>query len=299
MARHYSRPEVREEVASYARDRWVAVHCELQDQRGRRLLVRYRRGRPLKLSSTRDVEALLAELAKLRPRTFYASSNLYLNLSSETDVASLSNVYACTPCWDVDNELQGWRDTLRLCEELVALLEKEGVAESVSVFWSGRGAHIRIHHEAFSPEVRSRIHPLDAAYAVVEYVARKLASTWPTQPTSKGPRVENKMDPQRVFTCPLSLHRELDAVCVCVPLNKLRDFDPSWTRPKAYRHSSEWRRFVKGEADELALRAHEVVGGYPFRPRRRRRRYERLDEAIAKALAKQGLDDFKSLGPLT
>jgi hypothetical protein len=285
-AQHYSRPEVEEEVASYAKDRWVAIHCELMHERGRRLLVRYGRGRPLKVEAPSDVGALLASLRRLRPRTFYASSNLYLKLESELDVHHPANVYACTPCWDVDNELQGWRDTLRLCEELVSLLEKEGVSKSVSIFWSGRGAHVRVHHLALSPELRSRIHPFDASYAVVEYVARKLSAIHVGQPTSRGPRVENRMDPQRVFTCPLSLHRELDAVCVCVPLNKLWGFDPSWTSPSAYRHSGEWRRFEEGEADELALKAHEVVGGYPLRPRRaRRRRFARLDEAIAKALA--------------
>ena len=97
------------------------------------------------------------------------------------------------------------------------------------------------------------------------------------------------MDPQRVFTCPLSLHRDLDAVCVCIPLNELRSFHPSWTNPSSYRHSSEWRRYEEGEVDELAARAHEVVGGYPFKARRRRRRYERLDEAIAKALARHSI----------
>jgi len=283
ILQHYSKPEVREEIASYSRDRWVAVHCELQSQKGRKVLIRYRHRRPLKVQSPADVEALLRQLARLRPRTFYASSNLYKRLDSEVDAASLSNVYACTPCWDIDNELSGWRDTLRVCEELISLLDKEGVAKSVSVFWSGRGAHVRIHHLALSPEVRSRIHPLDAAYAIVEYIARRL-SIASGSPASRSLRVENRIDPQRVFTCPLSLHRGLEAVCVCIPINKVRGFDLSWTHPMSYKHSGEWRRYEEGEADELALRAHEVIGGYPITYKKRRRRFERLDEAIAKAL---------------
>lgn len=281
VARHYSRPEVKEELASYSKDRWVALHCEQRDEEGRRLFIRYDAGRPLRIDGASDVEKLLARFAKFRPRTFYASSNLYSQLGR---APSIADVYACTPCWDVDNELQGWRDTLRVCEELVSILDKEGVSKSVSVFWSGQGAHVRVHHLALSPEARARIHPLSAAYAMVEYVMRKLSPAHSTA-LRGGPRVENKMDVQRVFTCPLSLHRGLDVVCVCIPLNKLQDFDLSWVEPGRYRHSREWDRYEEGEADELAARAYEAVGGYPLRARRRRR-YERVDEAIVRMLAK-------------
>ena len=40
---HYGRLEVRGEIAEYCRDRWVAVHCERLDDRGVRVMVRYRR----------------------------------------------------------------------------------------------------------------------------------------------------------------------------------------------------------------------------------------------------------------
>lgn len=288
ILQHYLKPEVEEEITSYSRDRWIAIHCGLQDESGRKVLVRYRLGRPLKVQSPTDIEALLRQFIKLRPRSFYASSNLYRKLDSAVDVASLGNIYACTPCWDIDNELSGWRDTLKLCEELISLLEKEGVVKSVSLFWSGRGAHVRIHHLALSPELRARIHPLDAAYAMVEYVASKLPSPHLRSLASRGPRVENKIDPQRVFTCPLSLHRDLDVVCVCIPINKIWEFNPSWTQPINYRHSGEWRKYEEGEADELALRAHEVIGGYPAtRRKRKRRRFDKVDEAIAKALLRR------------
>lgn len=284
VARHYSKPEVREEVASYSRDRWVALHCEHRDREGRRLFIRYDRGRALRIQAPDDVERLLARFGGCRPRAFYASSNLYVELAKSVGAPSLSSAYACTPCWDVDNELQGWRDTVAVCEEVVSLLDKEGVSKSVSVFWSGRGAHVRLHHLALSAEVRRCISPFDAAYAVVEYIIRKLSRASSAAFGARGPRVENKMDPQRVFTCPLSLHRDLDVVCICIPLNKLWDFDLSWIELDKYRHSREWNKYEEGEADDLVIKAYEVVGGYPHRVRRRK--YERVDEAIIKALSK-------------
>ncbi|MEM4700156.1 MAG: hypothetical protein QXT74_04305 [Candidatus Nezhaarchaeales archaeon] len=282
-AKHYSKPEVREEVARYSKNRWVALHCERRDREGRGIFIRYDGGRPLRIQDPDDVERVLVRFKKYGPRAFYASSNLYVGLAESAGVPSLSNAYACTPCWDVDNELQGWRDTIRVCEGLISLLDKEGVSKSVSVFWSGRGAHVRLHHLALSAEVRRRIPPLDAAYAIVEYVIRKLDYAGGAL-RAHGPRVENRMDPQRVFTCPLSLHRDLDVVCICIPLNKLRDFDVSWIEPGGYRHSGEWSRYEEGEADCLALKAYEAIGGYPRKVRRRK--YERVDEAIARALSK-------------
>ncbi|RLF15436.1 MAG: hypothetical protein DRJ97_03940 [Thermoprotei archaeon] len=291
IKRHYLREEVREEIADYARDRWVGLHCQARDEKGRMLLVRYTEGRrPLTIREKGDVLKALQKYSRLRPRTFYASSNLYWKMEREGDVASLANVKACTPCWDIDNTFDSWRSTITACQEIVSALDKMGVAKSVSVYWSGEGAHVRIHHEAFSPELRSKIHPLDLAFAVVEFIARKVEpKIIEEQVKSEGKlKVENKMDPQRLFTCPLSLHRELDVVCVCIPLNKLSSFDPEWVRPDVYRHSRDWRRFEVGEADELAQRAYEAVGGYPraVGGRCRRRKYRRVDEAIKSSLSK-------------
>ncbi len=288
---YYMKPEVAKEIVDYAKNRWVSVHCSQKDSKGRYLLVRYDRNkRPLTLNAPEDVVGLVKRLAKLRPRALYASSNLYRRLSSEYDVASMNNVYACTPCWDIDNDLEGWKDTVKVCQELVSLLDKEGVCKSVSVFWSGRGAHVRIHHEAFSRELRRKMNPLDIAFATVEYVLRKIEPHIVEKySTGRGGRlkIENKMDPQRVFTCPLSLHRELDLVCICIPVNKLDQFTPGWAEPSSFKHSDEWKRYEEGEADELALKAHDIIGGYPIRTSRKRtRKYAKLDEAITRSLRK-------------
>ncbi len=142
--------------------------------------------------------------------------------------------------------------------------------------WSGRGAHIHIHPNAFSPELYSRIDPLDVAYSVTEYVLRKVT-------VIEGVKVENKIDLGRVFTTPLSIHRELDRVAVCIDLDKLEEFDLSWTEIDNFRHSSSWRRYEVGEADELADKAFTEVGPYIYKARRKR---------VHKPLDKQIIDTF-------
>ncbi|MDK2464912.1 MAG: hypothetical protein QI223_09110, partial [Candidatus Korarchaeota archaeon] len=70
------------------------------------------------------------------------------------------------------------------------------------------------------------------------------------------------MDMKRVFTVPLSLHRELDVVAVCFKPDEIYDFDLDWLRPDGFRHNPDWREHEAGEADELARRALGEVGGY-------------------------------------
>jgi hypothetical protein len=62
---------------------------------------------------------------------------------------------------------------LPLQGEILSILESEGVKKSVYVKWSGNGCHIHIHEEAISEAIISKAHPLDFAYAIVEYVNAK------------------------------------------------------------------------------------------------------------------------------
>jgi len=290
---HYRRSYVAEEIARFARKRWVAVHCELRDELGRPLLVRYERSdgrgekKPLSIDDAGDVLRVLEALEHLRPRTFYASAALFTRLEHQEDVADMRNIIAFTPTWDIDNEPGAWRATLEVAKAILAFLERSGVARSAFVKWSGRGAHIHLHHGALSPELLVKHGPLDVAYAIVEYVRLKTGpevADIMARYSAGSLRVENKMDPQRVFTCPLSLHRELDAVAVCLAPDWLDDFTPEWTRPGSFRHWRGWDRYESGEADELALRALELVGGYPRPYRRRRRKTKRVEDMIMRFL---------------
>jgi len=293
---HYSREEVKEEIACFSRGRWVAIHCQIKDEKGRPYLLRYQRfGRkkfPLKIEKPEDVSSLINRFRKLQPRTFYASANVYKELATLEHVRSLNNISLCLPTWDIDNELVKWKATVEAAREILYFLKEEGVSESVFLKWSGNGLHIHIHHKAFSQELLRKLHPLDVAYAIVEYVNTKLGSRYvevARKYKAKSLRVENKMDIQRVFTCPLSLHRYLDVVAVCMSPKALDEFSPSWLSLDGYKHWREWDSYVRGEADQLARKAYESVGGYPVRRIQavRKRKTKSTAELISKWLRKR------------
>jgi len=273
---HYGRLEVRGEIAEYCRGRWVAVHCERLDDRGVRVMVRYGRGsrEPLTICSEADVLRILEEFRGLRPRSFYATIHSYSKLTSYGDTLDRGNIISSMPTWDIDSKDGDWRKVVEKAEEIVETLERFGVAESVFFKWSGRGAHIHIHGEAFSPEIRKKIDPIDISYSITQYVINRLSP-------SSDVVVENKIDLQRVFTAPLSLHRVLDRVAVCLKPEKIGEFDISWTDPKSFKHDpSSWRRYVVGEGDELAERAFRAIGPYIVGRIRRRRKHKPLDKQI-------------------
>ncbi|MEM2885340.1 MAG: hypothetical protein QXF24_04545, partial [Thermoproteota archaeon] len=155
--------------------------------------------------------------------------------------------------------------------------------KSAFVKWSGRGAHVHVHQDAISREALRGSSPLDVAYAVVEYVNRKLRQKFEellAQSKAVDLRVENEMDPQRMFSCPLSLHREVNSVCVCIKPNELDDFSPEWSSIDGYKHDFGWIEHAVGEADGLAIKAIETVGGCPSTMKFRRRKHPPLDEQI-------------------
>ncbi|RLF10412.1 MAG: hypothetical protein DRJ98_06160 [Thermoprotei archaeon] len=263
---YYSRPEVKEEVVSYCRGRWVALEGE--EKEGRVFLRYWRRGeRPITIDTTEDLEKLIKRFKGLKPRTFYASINLYAKLELAEDLDKPFNITFTSPVWDVDASLESWRQALDAAETIVSKLEKEGVEESLFLKWSGRGIHVHIHERAFSPDLLAKHNPLDVAFSVVEYVLRsvkselkKIASLAPTG--DRPLKVENKIDLKRVFTAPLSLHRKLDLCCVCFKPDKLISFHPDWARPESFKHDPSWRKYEEGEGDKLAEKALVEVGGY-------------------------------------
>lgn len=280
---HYSRVDVQKEIADFCDGRWVAAHCTTE--KGELVFRRYFRGKPLAVSNIGDLQELLREM-NFQARALYASANKYRSLSRVEDVHTLSNVVGCTPTWDVDSTLENWQKTIAVAEHITAFLENEGVKDSVYVKWSGNGCHIHIHEEAISENALVKAHPLDLAYAIVEYVNLHVLPKISESLDVENVHVENRMDAGRVFTCPLSLHRELDVVCVCIKPNELDSFSPEWIQPHSFRHNPRWREHVKGEADILALKAYETVGGYQVSTVRKRRKRKSLDQQIIEWLQK-------------
>ncbi|MEM3659655.1 MAG: hypothetical protein QXU11_04490 [Thermoproteota archaeon] len=276
---HYEKPEVRMEIAEYCRNRWLAIHCEKTLENTTHMMIRYEKGRPLTVGSESELALLINRFRQYGPRAFYATAHIYFKLKSKEDLLDRSNIVYSSPVWDIDSKDGDWRKVVGKAREIVSLLDKLGVAKSVFIKWSGRGAHVHINPFCFSTDIRRRIEPIDIAYSITSFVANRLQST-------EGLVVENRIDIQRVFTTPLSLHRILNRVAVCFPPEKLEEFDISWTDPENYVHFPEsWRRFSEGEGDELAKTAFDSIGPY-VAGRRRSRKHKRLDDEILEAIEK-------------
>jgi hypothetical protein len=273
VVHHYNLREVQEEIAKFSRSRWVALHCEFLNPQGYQVLLRYQwaSGKvkvPLTINEPKDVAKFVERFKRLKPRAFYASVNVYKELTHPEHVKSLENIAYCTPTWDIDNTPEKWEATIAVAKEIVSFLNQEGVSESVFLKWSGKGVHVHIHERALSENLLKKVNPLDAAYAIVDYVNRKLdrkyveiAQRYQAQELS----AENELDLQRVFTCPLSLHRSLNRVAVCFSASTINDFVPPWTDLERYHHWKGWDQFEAGEADKLAEKAYRTVGAYPFK----------------------------------
>ncbi|RJS83863.1 hypothetical protein CW706_05470 [Candidatus Bathyarchaeota archaeon] len=276
---YYSRQKVKDEIAYYCKNRWVAIEGLERD--GKRTFIRYTRRRtPLIISDSDDVSLTLNRFRFFKPRTIYASINCYRRLRSKEDVDQPSNIAESTPIWDVDASLESWEYAVKASEIIIDFLDKEGVNHSVYLKWSGRGIHIHIHEKAFSEDILKKHNPLDVAFSIVEYTLKrtkdhlvKLAEKAPR--TEERPlRIENKIDIKRVFTAPLSLHRQLNLCCVCFKPNDINNFSPEWANIENPRHNSSWRKYEEGEGDRLAEKALAEVGGYDGwreAPRRSRR----------------------------
>ncbi|RSN72320.1 hypothetical protein [Candidatus Methanodesulfokora washburnensis] len=266
---HFSRADVRRAIVDFLRGRWVSV----QTENGFR---RYLNGRPLRVRDEVELEALLRLLGPVR--TFYGTIEIYRRIESREDVYDEGNVISATPTWDIDSEINNWRATVEVIREIINFLSEEGVKNSVFIIWSGNGAHVHIHPLSIS----LNINPLDIAWSVTEFVRLKLELK--VEEIRRKHNVEklvlaNEIRPRRVFTAPLCFHRKLDVVTVPILPEDLEDFDISWTSPGNFRFSSEWNRFSRGEADALAKRAYESIGGYPI-VSRRRRKGKRLEDML-------------------
>jgi len=267
---------------------------------------------PLTINSSDELDEAFRRFRIFKPRTVYASINVYHSLEDAEDVENSSNIVRSTPIWDVDASLDSWEYALKAADIIVSSLEKEGLDKSLYLKWSGRGIHIHIHEEAFSQNLLERSNPLDVAFSVVEYVLRKtkgqlagLAAKAP-QSADRPLRIENKIDLKRVFTAPLSLHRHLDLCCVCFKPNDLYNFNPDWARPKGCRHDESWKNYGEGEGDNLAEKALNEIGGYDGWPETSKTKLERtavqaetlVEEAPVKEVSDKRLGRFQVMGLL-
>lgn len=271
VRKHYSREEVRSEVMKFSKGRWIALS-------GRKW-IRYFSGRPI----TVEMLSLPETLINTGTRAVYSTASIYGKLYSKCDAFDPSNFIAVTPFLDIDNELENWRGTVEAVRIAVDILNSLGISKSVYVLWSGRGAHVRVNEFSFSEGLRN----LDSAWALIELLRMRVEAGL----LELGARlrsslkVENQMKPRALFTVPLSLHKKLNRVAVCVNPDELDDFEISWTDPESFRHWKHWERYEEGEADKAAEEALSKLGGYSARSFRKRE--PPVDEMVRKFLDPQ------------
>ena len=263
---YYSKGLVKKEISEYSQGRWLALYAI---SRGKRVFLRYWRNtqEPLTLRSISDFDKLLNQTRWAVPRTFYATANLFKDLSDKTKLESRNNSYASTPIWDIDASLRYWEKTIEVARVIINALEIEGVSKSVYLVWSGRGVHVHVHELAISDEIRDKYNALDLSYSIVEYILRKthekiLSIAKEAKDPERPLKVENEMDIKRVFTVPLSLHKSVNYAAIAFKPEQIDEFSLDWADPNALKHNKDWRIYEKGEADELAIKALKEIGGY-------------------------------------
>ncbi len=280
ILKYYSRKEVKKEVADFCRNRWVALF-------GKKVVRYDERGIPISIGKSAQVTEMLERFSSIEPRSFYATSALYLNLYGREDVEDEDNVISYTPYWDIDNDPRKWRATVEIVQEILNLLEVEGISNSIYVMWTGRGMHVNLNQGSLSPEIVRRYGALNAAWAIVEYIRGKILGKLHDVREKYDAfelRVDNEIKPKNLLSVPLSLHRSVDSAVVCINPDDICSFDPSWSDPNSFKHDRDWRRFSLGEADELVKKAIQIYGGYPYLRfgTKYRRKEPRVEDMIRK-----------------
>ncbi|MEM0027500.1 MAG: hypothetical protein QXT53_05835 [Ignisphaera sp.] len=292
ILKHYSNPIVKETIFDYCKDRWVAVEGAVENSR---IFVRYFGKKPLKLDNMNTLLDILTKYRHLNPRTVYASLNIYGKLGAIEDIENPLNIAATTPFWDIDVEgLENWRLAIDAAKIIVDFItSRYGQLKSLYIVWSGEGAHVRLHERAIPPEIFDTYSPVDVAYAIVEYVLENVKDKISELAQRSGGKVkvENLVDPKRVFTAPLSIHRKHDLVAVVIDAKNMDSFDISWASIRNFKTDDSWKYFSPGEAEALVRDAIKILS-------EKRHRYRIAIGSGKRVLAEGDIDRFNVMAVL-
>ncbi|MEM0080207.1 MAG: hypothetical protein QW118_08320 [Nitrososphaerota archaeon] len=254
--KHYLREDVQTEISRFCKGRWVAV--ESSSISGRRVFYRYIDGKPVTIKEPSDLKKLINKLGGMF-RTVYGSANIYSKLEDIRDLEDTRNIVKVTPCIDVDGSLSEVDLILKTAEIILEEFWKNGLEKSVYLVWSGRGIHVHVNENAVSGRFWVK-DPVKIAHTLIEYVLQKKKEELRelcrrSTASDRRLKIENLIDVQRVFTAPLSLHRELDLVAVTVNPDELSNFSIDWSKIGNFKYWRDWDRFIEGEADKLLEKA--------------------------------------------
>jgi len=229
---HYDLDIVKKELFDYCKDRWIALQ-------GKSFIRHDAKGEPLYFKNIDDVSKYIKIY---NARTIYATAAVYSNIK-------YLRISRYTPFFDIDTKIDKWELAVEAAKIIVDALEKEGVKESVYIIWSGEGMHVRINENALP----KNIDPLLASKVIVNYILKK-TNTELEKLVNKSQgdlKVENLIDDKRLFTAPLSLHRNLEYVAICLSTKDLNNFSLEWARPENFKHNISWRNYVENEIETL------------------------------------------------
>ncbi len=260
---YYSRSRIAGEIAGFLRNRWAALES------GDRKWIRWIGDKPLTINQPEDVPLLFKRYRGLGVRSIYGTIEVFEKLSTRRDVFEdyEGNVVYATPFIDIDildEKLVGekWKYAVRIGSLIGDYLAGKGLGEALYYVWSGAGLHVRVNEKCFS-RVLVKHHPVDVAFAVVEYTLDKLQPQILDVIRDSGYalKVENLVAMKRVFTAPLSLHRRLDRSAVPFTINELPGFSLEWTNPENPVYVEKaWSRGKPGQCDDFAEEALLHVG---------------------------------------
>jgi hypothetical protein len=238
---HYNKEIVKKEIFEFSKNRWIALYGKT--------MIRYNGEEPLSLSSPEEVPSLVK---RFNARTIYATAGKYEKVNKEN--VSGDKIVAYTPFFDIDTKIDKWEYAIKAADVIISALDKEGVSMSVYLLWSGEGIHVRINENAIPKDYD----PLTAAHAIVQYILRKVKDEIKKLSDESGGvlKIDELIDAKRIFTAPLSFHKELDYVAVCFSPDKLHEFNLDWAKPDSFKHEEGvFSRYVEDETEELLSKA--------------------------------------------
>ncbi len=239
---HYNKDIVKEEIYNFSKQRWIALYGKT--------MYRYdKEGNPLTFE---DKDSVPRKVSEFMARTVYATAGKYNEVTKEN--IEKDNISLYTPFFDIDTKIDKWEYAIKAAEVIVSELEKEGVEKSVYLLWSGEGIHVRINEKSIPKDY----YPLTAAHAIVQYILKNVKNDLEKLSENSGRvlKVDELIDSKRIFTAPLSFHKELNYVAVCFSPNKLNKFSLDWANPDKFTHEEKiYERYEENETEELLLKA--------------------------------------------
>ncbi|WP_210433935.1 hypothetical protein [Acidianus brierleyi] len=280
---HYNKEIVKREIYNFSKQRWIALYGST--------MFRYdKQGNPLVFENE---DSVAKKISEFKARTVYATAGKYEEVTK--DNIEKDNLLYYTPFFDIDTKIDKWEYAVKAAEVIVSQLEKEGVEKSIYLLWSGEGIHVRINENSIPKDY----YPLTAAHAIVQYIIEKSRNDLQKLSESSGGvlKVDELIDSKRIFTAPLSFHRELNYVAVCFSPDKLSKFSLDWANPQNFIHEEGiYERYEENETEDLLTKAIQSYKPSHEGVKPRKRKVTKTRENTGESMNEAKIGRFQVMG---